>query len=754
MINTITDTINSLEFEQYFIIAAALAAIFVFYNILKIAKFIYAFITRKKALSEDPANEIFQEEFVNEFNSREKKKSIFRKTASTVGKVLGRVLRPFNFRWFRKHLFQRKIINIFGQKIAIPNLTLHVMSYILINFVFITTLFLFINRYFLSYPNYTAVFPKEGEIWNDYKKPITIEFDVPINKEKLIINMNPEEQQEQWVFEKSFSFLPFTRTIKYYPKETIYPDEKVMVYFTDLTNHFQTSGSGEHLIEYKSISLPEVVSTQPENGQIDISPETDIILNLNQDDGDYVDWDIDFNRPVEYTLNRDNSNKVTISLDKKLLQGKEYQLTVYEIPISTDVQTGEVTRRGERKEVKKLSFTTVKPPGIEEFEPNGTNVLPSQDIKVVFDNKMDRSSVEKLFSIKPELKGTIKWKNDKTFIFTPKEGLPKATHFKVVFDKGLKSSLGGYIEEEIVYEFDTIGRVKVIGWLPGYNAGNISVASSVNVTFNQQVDHPSAQSKFSISPNISGSFTWNGNTMTFNPNGNLGYQTTYNISVASGVKTIHGLNSNQSFHSHFTTESQVFTLNVPQYYQSHAFTCNVTATAMALSYKGASSSEMGVYNGIAKDSTSCTKDADGNITYWGNPNSGYVGSIDGGGDCGGYGVHWSPVASYISSRGRSAQVISGWSAAQVAQEVQKGNPIIIWGQNGWASATWKSWNSPTGQVNALNGMHSEVVIGFIGSPNNPSHILTNDPWRGRRTLTVDQFYGVWGYFGRRGVVVR
>jgi uncharacterized protein YvpB len=77
---------------------------------------------------------------------------------------------------------------------------------------------------------------------------------------------------------------------------------------------------------------------------------------------------------------------------------------------------------------------------------------------------------------------------------------------------------------------------------------------------------------------------------------------------------------------------------------------------------------------------------------------------------------------------------------------------MIWGQNGWASPVWRNWNSPTGTVNALNGMHSEVVVGFIGSSDNPTHIITNDPWRGRRTVTVAQFNAVWGYFNYTAIV--
>jgi len=50
-------------------------------------------------------------------------------------------------------------------------------------------------------------------------------------------------------------------------------------------------------------------------------------------------------------------------------------------------------------------------------------------------------------------------------------------------------------------------------------------------------------------------------------------------------------------------------------------------------------------------------------------------------------------------------------------------------------------------------MHSEVVVGFTGRHDNPTSILTNDPWRGRRKYTLGSFYNIWGYLGNRAIVV-
>jgi hypothetical protein len=60
----------------------------------------------------------------------------------------------------------------------------------------------------------------------------------------------------------------------------------------------------------------------------------------------------------------------------------------------------------------------------------------------------------------------------------------------------------------------------------------ISVGSDISITFSEPMNHASAENAFSIVPVVSGSFSWAGNTLTFNPTANLAYDTTYTVKVA------------------------------------------------------------------------------------------------------------------------------------------------------------------------------------------------------------------------------
>ncbi|MBN2016505.1 Ig-like domain-containing protein [Candidatus Dojkabacteria bacterium] len=755
--------IKSPEFEHVIIAALILLPFLLLIDVSAVSKIVYSFILKSKkkghgkdlgVSSLDESVEKKAKEISPDIKKLTKIKNLLSKLKDILARIVKFAIIPFslgNFDRKRRTKIRLKLVKF---EIKIPFFALWIAKIIFLNLCILSFLFIHLKKQFTSYPQYYAVFPREEEIWNDYSRPIEIEFDVPIDEKSLIINMAPETEGS-WVFEKNFSFLPYTRRIKFYPKETIFPDQTIMIYLTDLTNHYHTMKGGEHLIQFKSISLPQIQAITPGENSVDVPIDQDLLINLNQKDGAYVDWEFKFDKEVNYEVVRDGSEIVKLSYLNTLRQGEAYTLEISQIPLSSNIETGEVSKRGDKVLVKTLAFTTVSAPLIESMEPTDGNVMPNVAIKVVFDNPMQKDTVESAFFITPETEGDKTWEDDRTFIFTPKQPLPKETHFEVIFTQGIKSQAGGISEQDITFSFDTIGKVRVVGWNPGYGAGNIRVGTSINVVFDQEVDHSSAQGKFSISPSVAGSFSWSGYTMIFKPSSSLAYSTKYTVTVAAGVKTVYGLDSNQNFSSSFTTEHNVFILDVPQYRQTHAFTCNVTAAAMALSYKGAASSEMGVYNGIAKDNTPCQKDGD-TITYWGNPNSGFVGDINGGGECGGYGVYWSPIAGYINGRGRSAGIRNNWNVVALAQEIEQGNPVIIWWQNGWANPSWppKNWNSPSGYVRGVNGMHSEVAVGFIGPSSSPTHIITNDPWRGRRTHTVGTFNSLWGRYALGGGSVR
>jgi PKD repeat protein len=97
----------------------------------------------------------------------------------------------------------------------------------------------------------------------------------------------------------------------------------------------------------------------------------------------------------------------------------------------------------------------------------------------------------------------------------------------------------------------------VTGLSPGAGATNVAVDGNVQITFSEAMDKASVQAAFEMNGGtvVLGSYGWSvdSKVLTFNPNSNLQFSTSYTISIGTGAKDAAG-NSMNAFTSSFTTE--------------------------------------------------------------------------------------------------------------------------------------------------------------------------------------------------------
>lgn len=604
---------------------------------------------------------------------------------------------------------------------------------------------------FAPNPKFVNLYPNRDEIWVDFDRQIEITFDRPINTERLVINMNPEIEGE-WEFPPIWDGLPLSRKAVFKTDRSFYPDKRIQIYLADHSNYFNTNKSEEHLIEFYSIPLPQLVSTYPKNQSVDFPVDNVISIQLDSQTGPFVGWRVETNPSFPFVLDDfSDPQKLEIIPDENLIQGQKYEVSVFRTPQIFNPTTEEVLEIDAEEEFASFQFVTVKAPLISEMEPVGTTVNPNTTVQMVFDVPMERQSVEENFSLTPTVEGTYSWSDDVTFIFTPNEPIAKDTQYTVTLTQGLRSAAGGILEGEVTYNFKTAGAIQVLGLYPANSTQGNNVDTSIHITFDQSIDQTSAQNNFSITPYIPGTFSWQGSTMIFTPTQNLSYSTTYTYTLASGIRAIYGIDSTREFTFSFTTGSQTFLLNVPLFYQQYNFSCNLCATRMIVNYiNGYDVSELDIYNAIPKETVPYQEDQNGNRT-WGDPNVGYVGDING--NPKGYGVYWTPISNYLSSQGISNTVYLNWNVPGIANEIQQGNVVMLWWWNGWSTFEYIDWYTPGGKyIQAVNGMHSEVVVGFIGPVENPTHLILNDTFRGQRTLDRGYFESLWNILGRPALV--
>ncbi|HSW78079.1 MAG TPA: C39 family peptidase [Candidatus Chromulinivoraceae bacterium] len=363
------------------------------------------------------------------------------------------------------------------------------------------------------------------------------------------------------------------------------------------------------------------------------------------------------------------------------------------------------------KAVVSSTFTTVTQPAIVSAR-EGDHFNKDQTVDIGFDQPMDTTQT----AFKFDFAGKGSWVDAKTYRYVP-EGISPGKTYKYTVKAGLRSKVGGVLEKDRPFAFATNGAVTA-SFSPG---GGVAPNSPMHITFDQAVDHASAEKRFSVGPNVPGKLSWSGNTMTYSPSGEA-YQTGYTFSVGAGVVPTWGLPSAGVLSGSYTTVAQVVKLNVPLYTQPYGRSCELTSLRMLLAYRGIQTSENAIVNIIGYNPRARNGDD------WDNPNEMFVGFLSTFSWTQGYGVHAGPVARAAQSYGRSASAYFGVSAAFIAGQVYAGNPVEVWGHIGAAYAD--SWNTSSGRVNTTTSMHARVVYGVQGSADNPIGFYVNDAWTG------------------------
>lgn len=556
---------------------------------------------------------------------------------------------------------------------------------------------------------------------------ITISFSVPMNKDFLNIHISPETEiniSYKYIFNSQKWISSYTVQ----PKESFLPEQKVVIYTTGITRLFPLGLKHENSQEFFTPTTPAIEEVVLGTDTNNVPINEGIVIELDSKDQQFVEWEAIFDPIVEYEIKRDSSNKIII-MPLNLKQGTQYKLSLYRNIIKYDTQTYKKISQESHELIEEFSFRTIPAPGLLSFNREGEYISNKEPLILNFESPIQEDTVEGRFSLSPELEGNITLSEDKKqIIFTPTTEFQKNTEYTATISKGIMNTLGGYIEEDIQITFKTAGYVKLSSSSPWNGAKNIEITTkTLSMTFDQPVNKESVEKGWSISPSVNGSFSWRNNTVYYTLSNNLAYGTKYTITIPAGIVSIYGYNSNTSITTSFTTKYETVRLNVPQYYQTESFTCNLAATRMVLGYKGISSTESGIRSAIGI--------GENPLTSW----------VDQ------YGVHAGPISSYISSRGVSNSIKSGWNLTSALQEVKNGRPVLIYVYNGY-SQPYGTFELPGGYT-GYKGMHSEVIVGFVGKPEAPQAIYTNDPWRGPRTYTSGTLLGKWAYLGYTAIVI-
>jgi hypothetical protein len=353
------------QFEIFLTIEFAILGTFLFVNLVNISTFIWGHLHPKKINVRSNVKKI-----ASSSNFAIKKKKLWALSAFPIKSKI--------------HIKKPKV------KIIYPKMN---FTRLLIFNLVATGTFLGI-LYYLFNPGakVLSTYPLNNQALLDYEKPIEIVFDRPIRKEVLEIYMSNNIEGE-WEYVKSFSFLPFVRTVKFHPKESFFPSELIKLYIVN----FNKKDIGEYPLDFYSAELPEITSVTPTDKQKDLFPDQKITVKINKRQGNYVNWEFKLKPDTEIKVEQKSPTEFILTPVNGLKQTTDYTVEVYRTPQTFNLTNDQVVQTGKKVKVHESKFSTVKAPLVESYIPEGTGILPSATVKVVFDESMIHDEVEKSF---------------------------------------------------------------------------------------------------------------------------------------------------------------------------------------------------------------------------------------------------------------------------------------------------------------------------------------------------------------------
>lgn len=597
---------------------------------------------------------------------------------------------------------------------------------------------------FVFLPEVVEASPSRNQASVALNEEVVLRLNRPIRRELLEAAITPAIEGS-WRFEDPVGTSRFFKTVVFEPTGIYKADTTYTVTLGNITNILGVANT-KYEMSFHTQGVPTVATASLTDGQVGVSPCDPIQINLTHPNTGIADFSVQFDPPIENTVVlSDTKTRYAVTPSSCFAQDAVYSLRVVRTLVLRNRATGTVSSTSDPEEVYALRYRTKPAPGLSRTEPSGSMVYPDETkaITLTFGEDMKQAIPQDLLAVNPPVQGTWEWIDGRRLRYMLTGSLAFNTKYSVTVRAGLPDARGGRTDKEVTASFSTIGPVRVVALSPKDRASGVKERSPVSITFDQAVDHASAEGAFHLTPARDGTFSWEGNTMRFQTTWEK--DASYSFSIDAGVRSLRGQPSTSSYSGRFSTEESTTLLSIALDIQDHTLSCEVASLKMALAYKGVRVGEGELMERVGYDPTPHENG------IWGDPDVAFVGSLDGRQNTTGYGVHWGPIAKAARAY-RSAEAFSGWSAAQVAAQIAQGNPVVMWGI--YPGGKREGWKTPAGRyIDAWKGEHVRTVIGFTGKAEAPTSFIINDPIVGRLTWSTSQFNGNWSTYGNSGVVV-
>lgn len=183
-----------------------------------------------------------------------------------------------------------------------------------------------------------------------------------------------------------------------------------------------------------------------------------------------------------------------------------------------------------------------------------------------FTQPMNKTSVEKAFSVTPATAGYFRWNSVSDVYFTPLSKFKTQTTYTFRVDSSARSESNEKLEFPLVTTFTTEPfRIESISPVSGTKDFELGATASISFPYSMSPDYASVENSIIITPATELNFNWySGNSFTLKPKGGFWKSSTsYTIIVSSSAQDI---SQNKVFApctTVFTTEPVMVTSSTP-----------------------------------------------------------------------------------------------------------------------------------------------------------------------------------------------
>ena len=208
------------------------------------------------------------------------------------------------------------------------------------------------------------------------------------------------------------------------------------------------------------------------------------------------------------------------------------------------------------------------PPRLSQRSPApGEELALEAPVELVFDQAMDRASVEAAFGLESGdgaadgIEGTFDWVDDRTVSFSATDSLEQGKWYSVTVGATARNVEGELLEEPVTFEFSTPGHLSVGQVVPAPDSEDVEPNTAVTVAFNRPVVPLMAISRqeelpdpLTFVPPVRGEGEWlNTSIYLFQPESGFLPATRYKARVASGLTDTTGASLDEDYTWEFST---------------------------------------------------------------------------------------------------------------------------------------------------------------------------------------------------------